>query len=104
MMEVVRTSETSVNLNVNTWRYIPEDSKVRYHVHKGWPLDSVLSRLYQIHTFTSIFSTRWPSQHFTTLQLNFVAVVVHVDGVRLALNCSHHRAYSSLPPVLEMEI
>jgi hypothetical protein len=26
-MEVVRTSETSVNFNVTTRRYIPEDSK-----------------------------------------------------------------------------
>jgi hypothetical protein len=28
MMEAVRTSETSVNFNVTTWRYIPEDSKL----------------------------------------------------------------------------
>jgi hypothetical protein len=28
MMEVVRTSETSVNFNVTTRRYIPEDSKL----------------------------------------------------------------------------
>jgi hypothetical protein len=28
MMEGVRTSETSVNFNVATWRYIPEDSKL----------------------------------------------------------------------------
>jgi hypothetical protein len=27
MMEAVRTSETSVNFNVTTRRYIPEDSK-----------------------------------------------------------------------------
>jgi hypothetical protein len=27
-MEAVRTSETSVNFNVSTWRYIPEDSKL----------------------------------------------------------------------------
>jgi hypothetical protein len=25
MMEAIRTSETSVNFNVTTWRYIPED-------------------------------------------------------------------------------
>jgi hypothetical protein len=29
MMEAVRTSETSVNLNVTTWRYIPEDSTLQ---------------------------------------------------------------------------
>jgi hypothetical protein len=29
MMEAVRTSETSVNFNVTTWRYIPEDSKLQ---------------------------------------------------------------------------
>jgi hypothetical protein len=29
MMEAVHTSETSVNFNVTTWRYIPEDSKLR---------------------------------------------------------------------------
>jgi hypothetical protein len=28
-MEAVRTSETSVNFNVTTWHYIPEDSKLR---------------------------------------------------------------------------
>jgi hypothetical protein len=28
MMEVVRTSETSLNFNVTTRRYIPEDSKL----------------------------------------------------------------------------
>jgi hypothetical protein len=28
MMEAVRTSETSVNFNVTTWCYIPEDSKL----------------------------------------------------------------------------
>jgi hypothetical protein len=28
MMEAVRTSETSANFNVTTWRYIPEDSKL----------------------------------------------------------------------------
>jgi hypothetical protein len=26
MMEAVRTSETSVNFNVTTWRVVPEDS------------------------------------------------------------------------------
>jgi hypothetical protein len=31
MMEAVRTSETSVNFNVNTRRYIPKDSKVHTH-------------------------------------------------------------------------
>jgi hypothetical protein len=25
MMEAVRTSETSVSINLTTWRYIPED-------------------------------------------------------------------------------
>jgi hypothetical protein len=28
MMEAVCTSETSVNFNVTTWRYIPKDSKL----------------------------------------------------------------------------
>jgi hypothetical protein len=28
MMEAVRTSETSANVNVATWRYIPEDTKL----------------------------------------------------------------------------
>jgi hypothetical protein len=30
LMESVRTPETSVNFNVNTWRYIPEDSKLQF--------------------------------------------------------------------------
>jgi hypothetical protein len=29
IMETIRTSETSVNLNVTTRRYIPEDSKLQ---------------------------------------------------------------------------
>jgi hypothetical protein len=29
MIEAVRTSETSVNFNVTTRRYIPEDSKLK---------------------------------------------------------------------------
>jgi hypothetical protein len=32
IMEAVRTSETSVNFNLNTRRYIPEDSKLRSEV------------------------------------------------------------------------
>jgi hypothetical protein len=28
MMEAVRTSETSVSINLTTWQYIPEDSKL----------------------------------------------------------------------------
>jgi hypothetical protein len=28
MMEAVRTSETTVNINLTTWRYIPENSKL----------------------------------------------------------------------------
>jgi hypothetical protein len=28
LTEAVRTSETSVNFNVTTWRYIPEDTKL----------------------------------------------------------------------------
>jgi hypothetical protein len=28
MMEAVRTSETSVNFNMTTWRYIPGDSRL----------------------------------------------------------------------------
>jgi hypothetical protein len=35
MMEAVCTSETSVNFNLTTWRYIPEDSKfLSFVVHK----------------------------------------------------------------------
>jgi hypothetical protein len=30
MMEAVCTLETSINLNVITWHYIPEDSKLQY--------------------------------------------------------------------------
>jgi hypothetical protein len=29
MMETVRTFKTSVNFNVTTWRYIPEDAKLQ---------------------------------------------------------------------------
>jgi hypothetical protein len=30
MMEAVRTSETLVNFNLTTWRYIPEDSELHH--------------------------------------------------------------------------
>jgi hypothetical protein len=32
MMEVVRTSETSVNIYLTTRQYIPEDSKLNYFI------------------------------------------------------------------------
>jgi hypothetical protein len=35
MMEAVRTSETSVNFNVTTRRYIPEDSKLHTRSRKN---------------------------------------------------------------------
>jgi hypothetical protein len=44
MMEVVRTSETSVNFNVTTRRYIPEDSKL--HVRSRENLKSHTVNLY----------------------------------------------------------
>jgi hypothetical protein len=30
VMEAVRISETTVNFNVTTWRYIPENSKIKF--------------------------------------------------------------------------
>jgi hypothetical protein len=45
MMEAVRTSETSVNFNVSTWRYIPEDSTL--HTRGRENLKSHNYRLYQ---------------------------------------------------------
>jgi hypothetical protein len=35
MMEAVRTSETSVNFNVTTGRYFPEDSKLHTRRHEN---------------------------------------------------------------------
>jgi hypothetical protein len=35
MMEAVRTSETSVNINLSTRRYIPEDSKLHTRCHEN---------------------------------------------------------------------
>jgi hypothetical protein len=40
MMEAVRTSETSVNLSLTIWRYIPEDSKL--HIRSRETLKSYL--------------------------------------------------------------
>jgi hypothetical protein len=34
-MEAVRTSETSVSLNVITWRYIREDSKLHTRIREN---------------------------------------------------------------------
>jgi hypothetical protein len=38
MMEALRTSETSVNFNVTTRRYIPEDSKLHIAALRTWNL------------------------------------------------------------------
>jgi hypothetical protein len=35
MMEAVRTSETSLSFNVNTRRYIPEDSKLHTRIREN---------------------------------------------------------------------
>jgi hypothetical protein len=42
-MEAVRTSETSVNFNVTTCRYIPEDSKL--HTHRLYNLKYHMTRI-----------------------------------------------------------
>jgi hypothetical protein len=44
LMEAVRTSETSVNFNVTTRRYIPEDSKL--HTRRREDLKSCLYLFY----------------------------------------------------------
>jgi hypothetical protein len=31
MMEAARTSGTSVNIQLRTWQYMPEDSVLQYH-------------------------------------------------------------------------
>jgi hypothetical protein len=43
MMKVVRTSETSVNFIVTTWRYIPEDSKLHTLRRENLKSDSLLA-------------------------------------------------------------
>jgi hypothetical protein len=41
MMEAVRTSETSLNFNVITRRYIPEDSKLHFEESCFWTVSIV---------------------------------------------------------------
>jgi hypothetical protein len=49
MMEAVRTCETSVNFNVTTRRYIPEDSKLNGRRRENLKSHNfVYSPLYQI--------------------------------------------------------
>jgi hypothetical protein len=51
MMEAVRTSETSINFNMTTRRYIPEDSKLhtphrenlKFHVFLRWTERALVS-------------------------------------------------------------
>jgi hypothetical protein len=40
MMEAARTSETSVNIDLRTWQYIPEDSELQGNK----PLGSIKGR------------------------------------------------------------
>jgi hypothetical protein len=47
MMEAIRISETSVNFNVSTWRYIPEDSKLQ----NGTYLSHYLTTLFRLQRF-----------------------------------------------------
>jgi hypothetical protein len=35
MMEAARTSETSVNIQLRTWQYIPEDSELHTRHHEN---------------------------------------------------------------------
>jgi hypothetical protein len=52
MMEAVRTSETSVNFNVTTRRYIPEDTKLHTRRHENLKSHTHLS---PVHTRTPCF-------------------------------------------------
>jgi hypothetical protein len=54
MMEAVHTSETSINFNMTTQRYIPEDSELHTHCHDNLKCykngeDFVITRLPSIH-------------------------------------------------------
>jgi hypothetical protein len=44
MVEAVRISETSVNFNVTTWRYIPEDSKLHTRRRENLKSHTVLNK------------------------------------------------------------
>jgi hypothetical protein len=59
MMEAVRTSETSVNFNVTTLRYIPEDSKLHFRRRESLKSHTLLvfvSVFMQSHTVTYLHS------------------------------------------------
>jgi hypothetical protein len=60
MMEAVSTSETSVNFNVTTRRYIPEDSKLR--VHKLVLFQGAYTLVFS-HILKTCFWTAFPSIH-----------------------------------------
>jgi hypothetical protein len=43
MMEAACTSETSVNIQLRTWQYIPEDSELHTHRHENLKSHTVQS-------------------------------------------------------------
>jgi hypothetical protein len=45
MKEAVRTSETSVNIYLTTWQYIPEDSEELYQQPIVYLLESIKAQL-----------------------------------------------------------
>jgi hypothetical protein len=50
MMEAARTSETSVNIQLRTWRYIPEDSELHTRRHENLKSATILPALFVFNT------------------------------------------------------
>jgi hypothetical protein len=53
-MEAVRTSETSVNFNVTTRRFIPEDTKLHTRCR-----ENLKSRIINAYLFILLLQTEW---------------------------------------------
>jgi hypothetical protein len=85
MMEAVRTSETSVNFNVTTRRYIPEESKLHSLSHTQVLNDMSLR---QVQSVWDLLWTKWhwdrfcPSFWFSPVYLFTVALHVHTSPGR----------------------
>jgi hypothetical protein len=54
MMEVTRTSETSVDIQSRTWQYIPEDSE-----HPGLSRSVGVTDVKFVHSFCRIFQVSY---------------------------------------------
>jgi hypothetical protein len=98
MMEAVRTSETSVNINLTTRRYIPEESKL--HTRRR---ENLKSHMVDICFEKTGYKQKWYKLYFTQQQTAYNSVLVfkccslHKIIVRF-LKIQQVEEFSDFPP------